>query len=366
MFETEALVAVFDRVLLDPVTLDDAFTALPRVAKASVAFMFSLVPGRPGLLGDATAAEMQRIYAKEGWRGADLFTAVAPTLPMGVVHVSDDFLPAQTITTHPFFVDYLSRWNIARGAGWWFDLDGEPWVFALARSADQPPFTPQEVAALDGAVQRINEALAALNNLAARRTSAVCETLDMMAAPYVLVDHRGWVSHATPAAQAMFDRDFDVQDAALRATDVRANEQLQHVASMARWGALGTRIAQIEPPRAIIIPRRDGRQPVLARPLRVRREWYDVLPGAQIVVRLDDLDQRALPSGALLSAIFDLTPREIEVARCMASGLSSSAICAELALTRGYLQQLVNAIFVKTHAHSRQELVALLARVPDQ
>jgi DNA-binding CsgD family transcriptional regulator len=366
MFDTEAIVAVFDRVLLNPLLLAQAFTELPHVTNSHVAFMYSLVPGRPGLIGDGVAGEMQRVYAEQGWKGADVITALAPTLAINDVHLSDDFLPGQTLATQRFFEDYLSRWNIVRGAGWWFDLDGEPWVFALARNAGQPPFSAGEKAALGRASARISSAMTSLNRLATGRTMAICETLDMVGSPYVLIDHRGWVDRATPAAAAMFDAHFDIQDAALRATDPNAGEQLQNVAAMARCGSLGTRIAGIEPPRTIVIPRGDGRQPVVARPLRLRRELYDVLPGIQIVLRLDDLEQRTLPSAELLQAIFDLTPREVAVARCMAAGQPSRDICKELKLTTGYLQQLVNAIFLKTHTHSRQELVALLARVPDQ
>lgn len=366
MFDIEAIIAVFDRVLLDPLSLEAAFTELPRVTNARAAFMYSLVPGRPGLVGDQTAADMQRLYAEQGWMGSDLFTALAPTLAMDEVHVSDAFLPEQTARTNRFFTGYLSRWDIFRGAGWWFDLDGEPWVFCLARTEAQGHFTPDEIAALNGARARINWSFSALNKLAAGRTAAICDTLDMMAAPYVLLDHRGGVARVTESAAAMFDDDFGVQDTVLRASDARANELLQHVSVMARCGALGADIANIAPPHTIVIPRRDHRQPVVARPLRLRRAWYDVLPGAQIVLRLDDLDLSTLPSGDLLEAIFALTPREIEVARCIAGGHSSKAICAQLKLTRMYLQNLLSGIYLKTNTHSRQELVALLARVPHQ
>lgn len=366
MFDAKALVAVFDRVLLDPRSLEAAFTELPRVTNASVAFAFNLAPGRPGLLGDSIAAEMQRVYAIENWQGADIFTGRTRSLPMNEIHLSDDFLPAQTIREHPFFTNYLHRWDIHRGAGWWFDLEGEPWVFALGRGAGQGPFTPREIAALREASTRINWSLAAVNRLATSRTEAIRDTFDMVAAPYVIIDHRGWAVRTTPAAERMFDDRFGLQGAVLRASDPRANDHLQQVAAMARCGALGSEVAGIRPPDTIVIPRDGVRQPVIARPLRLRRPLYDALPGAQIVLRLDDLDHSRLPSASLLEAIFSLTPREIEVARSLAAGHPSPAICSELNLTRGYLQAILSAIYTKTHTHSRQELVALLARFPDQ
>ena len=74
----------------------------------------------------------------------------------------------------------------------------------------------------------------------------------------------------------------------------------------------------------------------------------------------DHLLQQALSRPVDLSA---LTPRELEVAKKVADGLSNKAIAFDLGLTVRTVKAHLNAIFRKTHATNRVQLALAVSQV---
>jgi len=361
----DALIAQFEDAAIGRLTPTGAFDGLAALAGGSTALMFSLVEGRPGILGGTVAPEVQRIYQQQNWKSSDVLTARVRALPTDIVLFAQDFLSAHLIETSPFFQDYLAAFDILWGAGWVFDLDDERWGMAIARSRAQGPFDPADKDLLTRAAPRITRCLALLNAVSHAHAQGACDALDTRDRPYVVIDHMGLVSRVSPRAAAIFDDDaLCVRESRLFSNDAAANDKLQTIALCARYGAEGAVNLQAPAPEEFFIPRSE-KTPLLVTPLRLRAPPLDVLPGSQIVLRLSDFAHHPTPRAAPLKALFGLSPREIEIAQRIAAGDEPAVIAAALGLQTSSVRQVVKSILAKTGLHRFGQLVALFSRLPD-
>jgi DNA-binding NarL/FixJ family response regulator len=88
-----------------------------------------------------------------------------------------------------------------------------------------------------------------------------------------------------------------------------------------------------------------------------------VTAAAQGLVALDPTLAGMLPLDRPRPAAVDLTPREIEVLRLLAEGLSNKGIARQLAISEHTVKFHLNAILSKLHAQSRTEAVVHAIRL---
>lgn len=361
----DAHITQFENAVIGRTDLPAAFDGLAAIAGGSAALMFSLVDGRPGIVGGAIAPTLQKIYQLQNWKSSDVLTARVRALPADVVLFAQDFLPLTLIETSAFFQNYLAQFDILWGAGWVFDLGEERWAFAIARSRAQGPFEPDDRDLLTRVAPRMTRCLLLLNAVSQAHAQGACDALDVRDRPYVTIDHRGLVSRISPRAEAILKDDaLCVRDLRLVSSNADANEKLQNIALCAKYGAEGAANAGASPPEEFFIPR-VGRAPVMITPLRLRPTPLDVLPGVQFLLRISDFAQHPTPRAKPLKALFNLSPREIEIAQRIAAGEDPVVIAESLGLKTSSVRQVIKSIFAKTGLHRFGQLVALLSRLPD-
>jgi DNA-binding NarL/FixJ family response regulator len=78
--------------------------------------------------------------------------------------------------------------------------------------------------------------------------------------------------------------------------------------------------------------------------------------GADVAVVIEPA--KASEVATLIVVAYELTPREVDVTRALARGLSTSEIARELHLSRYTVQDHLKAVYEKTGVSSRGELVA--------
>jgi len=360
------LIRQFEDAAVGRTSLSDAFDALARLGGGSGAMMFSTEEMRPGLIGGAFAPEMQRAYQTLNWKSSDVLTPTVRGMPRDAVVFIQDFLTPQIIESSRFFTEFLAAFDVKYGAGWIFDLDGEPWALTIMRSAAQGVFGEADRALLTAIAPRVSRCLALLNQSSAARARGMREALDSRDRPYVIYNHVGMVTHVSPRARSMLDHDaLCIRDGKLFSALPDANERLQNISVAARNGAAGMKNLQLPQAREFFIPR-GGVGPVMVTPLRVRAPPLDALPGPQIVVRLSDLQNHPTPRAEPMRALYGLSPREIEIAQRIAVGGDPARIAEALGLQTSYVRQVVKSILSKTGRNRIGELVALLARLPDE
>lgn len=85
-------------------------------------------------------------------------------------------------------------------------------------------------------------------------------------------------------------------------------------------------------------------------------------PAAALML-ITDLDQTLPPAVEELRRLFDLTPREAELAAFLATGMTLEEAAARIGISLAHARQRLKAVFLKTQTHRQPALVALLARL---
>jgi DNA-binding CsgD family transcriptional regulator len=82
----------------------------------------------------------------------------------------------------------------------------------------------------------------------------------------------------------------------------------------------------------------------------------------RVVIFVDELDEPAAIDRAAIADIFDLTPRESEVATRLTGGSDLTTISGVLRMSYSTVRTHLLYVFEKTGAHNQAALVALLSR----
>lgn len=117
-----------------------------------------------------------------------------------------------------------------------------------------------------------------------------------------------------------------------------------------------------------------GRRPLrvaLRRPSGRRALVVGLLPlaaapaslSAAALMLITDLDQALPPAVEELRRLFDLTPREAELAASLATGVTLDEAAARIGISVAHARQRLKVVFMKTQTHRQPALVALLARL---
>lgn len=363
----DRLTELFEDAVAGGSTLTGAFDALAAAAGGTAAILFCPAEGRAGITGSAIADEVQRAYVEFNWGAHDRLTVSARKLTANQVILAQELLPQQLIETSVFFTDFLEPFDMMWAAGWGFVIEDELWCLGVTRGKAQGPFEESDRALLQAVAPRISRAIRLLTRTAALFGAGICASLDVRQRPYIVIDHRGLVAHVSPtAATILAGGVLSVRDGRLFSTHAETNDILETISVCARVGIRGAENLGKAAPAEFIVPRTEG-HPIIITTHRMRDVVpYDILPGGQILLRLVDVDQHPMAREHPVRLLFNLSPREIEIARRLSVGEDPATIAETLGLKASYVRQVVKSILSKTGLKRINQLIAMLARFPDE
>lgn len=105
-----------------------------------------------------------------------------------------------------------------------------------------------------------------------------------------------------------------------------------------------------------------ARQVILCAEPLVEQAANPMQPRRLLVTLIDPSASETAESG-LYRALFDLTPREAEIASLVAMGWPLQAICSAVGISLGHCRQRLQSVFRKTGTTRQGELAALLGRI---
>jgi DNA-binding CsgD family transcriptional regulator/PAS domain-containing protein len=188
------------------------------------------------------------------------------------------------------------------------------------------------------------------------------DVLDGLSAGVVLTDDEGAIVYANPAAEAMFRAYAPVAkvNGRLAAGNLAMSSALSDAIGRATTGyeqALGA--------RGIGIPvSAPGTSPAVAHVLPLSRNTARAAyHPAVAAVFISTTITVAPPAEATLATLFDLTPSEARVMRCIGSGMTTEAAALQLNVSTNTLKSHLNRVFSKTETNRQAELALLLARI---
>lgn len=336
--------------------LRSVFDEVAGLLDAEMIQMFNFTrPEAPDMIVAPSRAQIYEDYLAKGWHAHDTWSHRAAKVAKHGKILTDDSVTTPDLRKRDmFFQDFCPKWRIGNFTSWTFDLGGERWAFTLMGRPETENARPNEIV-----YRRFIEAADRAALLAAGRDSLVgkgiAEGLQLAGRPSLILDHTGRVAFASKSVEALVGQGFSIKGGRLisqQATvDVCFRQLTRHASSSLR--------AQL---RNFLIPRGDGRRPILAMPVHVRDRGLHGLPGARIIIMFTDLDAASNVDAQMIGEVFDLTPREAELASRLLSGATLESAGQAMNVSVHTIRQLLKSVFAKTNTHRQAELIALLQR----
>jgi DNA-binding CsgD family transcriptional regulator/PAS domain-containing protein len=297
-------------------------------------------------------------YADGGWREVDYRAANVNQTPDGQLFLDHLAVPDESRTRSAIYNELYVPNRMAYFAGWRFAIDGDTWIYSLARAEDKGPAGLADVEMLTRLAPFANRALLMARHLRDVRVGGMLSGLASANLAALILDSDGKAQAVTPSAQSMLGSEIDIRSGSLWALDSSANEALGQLASRARSGLIDGLTPDI------VIRRPDGRKPILVQPIPVRGVGLDALPGARILVMLTDLEANTTATAAELERLFDLSHAESHVAALLSQGHDPSEIARRRNVAVDTVRGQLKSIFRKLGAGRQSDVVSLLARLP--
>jgi DNA-binding CsgD family transcriptional regulator len=355
--DVDSICAAFSRAAVDPSTWPEA---MDRVAHATDSFGAALFPVRgqlPNVPFSRSLGPSFDTYVQNGWMERDeRYRAVPAILRQGVA-TEFDFTNAHEIASHPYYQDFLARFDLRWFAGVKVAVEDDLWVCSIQRTIERGPFSPRELKQLAGLSTRLSSAASLARALGFARAEAALNAFEISGKAVVLFDRCGEVVRMNGAAERLLGPDLHVLQHRLVCADRDATAALDRALHSAVWSADKTSLL---PP--VVLPRREGR-PIIAYPSRPAGIAADALASCQGVVVLVDLDARTNVTEDDLERAFHLTPAEARLARRLVSGESLETVADGLGIKYETARSFLKSTLSKTDTHRQGELIALLARV---
>lgn len=260
----------------------------------------------------------------------------------------------------------LDRYRVSdersqHGLGWQLGsiipmTSGETVIFTFDRRFEDGP---HDLAMRDVA-DLIRPHLARAGLLAARlgleRARTMVATLAAIELPAAVLTASGRVLAANELLQDLDSVFVETAQGGLAIADTSAQHLFEQAVIENHRAALEV--------RSIPVAAKNDRPPIIVHVLPVRGDAHDLLSGADILVvaapiRVD----RAMPHPHILQGLFDLSPKEAQLALALMAGEPLKNIAVKHGIRFSTARSYLERIFSKTGTHQQSQLVALLKSV---
>jgi DNA-binding CsgD family transcriptional regulator/PAS domain-containing protein len=249
--------------------------------------------------------------------------------------------------------------------------DGSVGGIGIALSARGAPRTGEDLRRLQRLTPHLSRALDATLKLGAlaEGVRSLTKVLQSMPNPALLLDGKGRVSHANPAAEALLrsgdgltlDRNGGLQPAAALAAETGALSR-----TLAQALAVASGIGE-ELGEPIRLSRPSGAAPLLVLPVPLPPPAFalwDLSEQARVLLLILDPSAQPRAAASSLRATFGLTAAEARVAALIAGGLSGPQTAATLGVSPATVKTHLNRCFDKIDVRSQVALARLLGALP--
>ena len=368
---TDAFHDVIDRFFeaaAVPERWPDALHALARACGAEGAAANS-IDGRKTLasVGSRALAGLHDAFVTR-WRAPELNSHRTRGLALiqrgwrGVLTEQDCFSPEE-LARDPFHQEFFLRNGFSSFAGVILAQAPGPMLsISINRRPAQGAYSRDEIAHINALASHLRGAAEVAVRLGMAASRRMADALGSAGQPVALIGCDGHVIHVNARFEQMIGDGVQVKAGRLGSWQADADRML--AAAIDR--ALRHDGAAREPPACVVLPRRAGLRPLIARVIPVVGEAHDVLHMAAAIVALTDLKAAALgPAEMILHQAFELTPAEARLAAQIAAGKTLQEISAADGSARETLRSRLKAVFDKTGTGRQAELALLLSRLAD-
>jgi DNA-binding CsgD family transcriptional regulator len=318
-----------------------------------------------GSIGSDSLLELYQGFITR-WRAPELNSHRARGMALirrgwrGVLTEQDCFTPEE-LARDPFHQEYFMRSGFSSFAG--AILAKGPGLMmsvSINRRPSQGEYTRREVALIGKLVDQLRAAGEVAVRVGIESTRRIADSLGATGHPIALLGRDGGVIHMNARFERLVADGVQIKGGRLGSWQDDADRRL----AAAVHRALRHDGAMRDPFSAVVLPRRNGRRPLVARIIPVVGRAHDILHLAAALVTLTDLDVDALAlPESLLQQAFDLTPAEARLAAEIGAGKAMPDIARAGRISRETLRSRLKAVFDKTGTARQTDLALLVARV---
>jgi DNA-binding NarL/FixJ family response regulator len=253
-----------------------------------------------------------------------------------------------------FDVPFICMTNVERQDGVVFNL-------AVARSQREGRITPEQRAIFSTVAAHVRAAVRTRIALERNGTAVVVSAMEALGVPAFICDYRGHVETLTQAAKVLLasERGLQLNETRLHASQPDNARSLNDAidAAAARYVMIGRPVQ-----RTVIIRRLkgEGACPVVLDVFTMPSQQFNIrfMPRVLVVAR----GVRAVHGrrGAILQAMYALTPAESEIAQNLAEGRTAEFIARNRGVSTGTVRTQIKAILSKVGVSRQLELTARL------
>lgn len=354
---TELIELIYEAAFV-PEVWDDVLqlaTDISGSASAQVFFMGEHVPPRGTTLPNMRAL-FDEFIKGDTWTFCESMSRMSDLQPASFVHV-DEYLTPEQIERDPARI-MLRRAGIGAHLCTAIPLlTGELAIFVFQKWISDGGFEQGEISQLNALRPHLARASLIANRLQSERAQTTVSALELMGVPAAVLRHGGTILAANAPFEELVDTLFVARAfGRIAIADQGANALLQ--AAFKDCQAPGRM------PLVMSIPLlTSGAE----RPLHVlhllplRRCARDMFAGSDLLLVVHHVDLASgIASDALIMALFDLTPAEARLAKCLAAGVSLAAAARNCGISTASARTYLSRIFSKTGTHRQHQLVALI------
>lgn len=350
--------AVLEECLAQPERLPAAMGQAARLLGFDYFCMVSSNLQRPAFLVPEEQSEGISRYFNDGWVNVDYRQKTERPLPLNTLYLDHRAVNENERRKSAIYNELFVPMKMAHYAGIRFQMGvDEEWFCFVCRSEEAGVVEGQSAKHF----KRIAELAMNSASTAARihdvRASGMLEGLMRSGVPAVLLDGAGRVTGVTSKAEAIFRADFGVRERRLWSANPADSLALRALSAfVANEHTLDAR-------RRVFIQGQGRNRPVVLTALRVLGPALDQLPGARVLVTLEDLNPSQVDVSGDLRDMFGLSEAEAYIAMSLHDGHDIAAIAERRDTTPGTIRKQLGKVFEKLNVHRQAEVVQLLSKL---
>lgn len=350
--------ARLDASLFDPSQLPAALEQAGRLLGYDYFGLVNADFTRPRIIASARQREAIASYFSGGWEEVDYRIRAEAETPTGALFLDHVHVDERLRRGSAIYNEFFTPLDMSNYAGIRFDIDGQQWYCAAARSEAKGAIAAVEAHSFVRVAHAAIRAAAFISRLEMTRASGMLEGLETIGAAAILLNEDGMVIGLTSAAVALFDDDFNLRKGRLRAAAAADAAALDGLCAMAR--------AEPPPPSAVVVLRGGAQQRAIRiEAARITGPGLDDLVGARLMLILTSLGAACRGLAGELRRRYNLTAAEADVAGLFAEGRSIAQIAARRRVAESTVREQMKSIYRKTGVQRQVDLVRLLAGLRD-
>lgn len=295
-------------------------------------------------------------YERGGWIAKDYRAATVNLVPDGSLYLDQVAVPEEQRLRSAVYHDLYVPHRMAFYAGWRVAMSEDTWIFSLARSEDKGPITDAEQSELHKLMPLASRALAVGHQMRGAVVGGIFRMASRTGQAVIILDHAGRVAAVSPDANDSFDRDFNVRGGRLWAADKKSQDELEKLTAIASQVPLPALIGNV------VVQRSEPAWRLLLRVTPIRELGLDALPGARLLVTIEDRNRRPLVAEDELRVLYDLSAAEANILALLALGLEPAEVAERRGVSVGTVRTQIRVLFGKLGVNRIGEAVSIAMR----